>query len=101
MSDVMSDLVMPEALTELGDLSTLTLLDEVHLNGEGFTEGPVWHPEGYLTFVRHRIGHILRWQPGSDDGAVILRENSGRCSSHTFDLKGNLVLCEADNRRIT
>jgi gluconolactonase len=96
----MSDLVMPTALSELGDLSTLTLLDEVSLNGEGFTEGPVWHPDGYLTFVRHRLGQILRWEPGSG-AAVVIRENSGRCSSHTFDLDGNLVLCEADNRRIT
>jgi gluconolactonase len=100
MSDVTSDLVMPEALAGLADLSTLTLLDQVHLDGEGFTEGPVWHPEGYLTFVRHRLGQILRWEPGSD-AAVIIRENSGRCSSHTFNLDGDLVLCEADNRRIT
>ena len=30
----------------------------------GATEGPLWHPDGYLTYVRHRESMLMRWDLG-------------------------------------
>src|SRR2546425_13259954 len=32
--------------------------------GFQFTEGPVWHPEGYLLFSDIPVDTIYRWEPG-------------------------------------
>src|SRR4029078_11607890 len=31
------------------------------LVGGGASEGPLWHPQGFLTFVRLDLAHIVRW----------------------------------------
>jgi gluconolactonase len=67
--------------------------------GFGFTEGPLWHPDGYLLFVDVSRNLILRLVPG--DEPEVVRENSAGSNGLTFDLKGRLVMCEGDNRRIT
>jgi gluconolactonase len=67
--------------------------------GFGFTEGPLWHPEGYLLFVDIRRSLIFRLVPGREP--EVLRENSGGSNGLTFDLQGRLVMCEGDNRRVT
>ena len=38
--------------------------------GFQFTEGPVWHPDGYLLFSDPNANTIYRWSP-ADDGAAI------------------------------
>ena len=91
---------MNDVVSELADISTLTLLDDVDAGGEGLTEGPLWHPEGYLTYVRHRIGQLYRWDPDAEK-ATLIRENTGRSSAHTFDVENRLVMCEGGNRRMT
>jgi gluconolactonase len=70
------------------------------IEGDGMTEGPVWHPEGYLTFVRHRRSEHYRWDPEAKR-AVLIREKTGRCTGAALDHRGRLVLCEGDNRRVT
>lgn len=70
------------------------------IEGDGMTEGPVWHPEGYLTFVRHRKSEHYRWDPEARE-ATLIREQTGRCTGAALDLEGRLVLCEGDNRRVT
>src|SRR6266516_417981 len=40
-----------------------------------FTEGPLWHPDGFLLFVDIRRSLLLRWQPG--EGVAIVRETTG------------------------
>ena len=64
-----------------------------------FTEGPLWHPDGYLLFVDIRRSLIFRLVPGGEP--EVLRENSGGSNGLTFDLQGRLVMCEGDGRRVT
>ena len=67
--------------------------------GFGFTEGPLWHPDGYWLFVDIRASLVHRMTP--DGSTEVYRENSGGSNGLTFDLAGNLVLCEGDNRQIS
>jgi len=64
-----------------------------------FTEGPLWHPDGYLLFVDIRRSLIFRLTPGGEP--EVFREDSGGSNGLTFDLQGRLIMCEGDNRRIT
>ena len=66
--------------------------------GFEFTEGPLWHPDGYWLFVDIRRNLIHRLTPGGQ--AEIERENSGASNGLTFDLQGRMIICEGDNRRI-
>jgi gluconolactonase len=64
-----------------------------------FTEGPLWHPNGYWFFVDIRRSLIYRLAPRRLPD--VARENSGGSNGLTFDLEGRLIMCEGDNRRIT
>jgi gluconolactonase len=64
-----------------------------------FTEGPLWHPEGFYYFVDVRASMLYRITPGSPHEVV--REKTGGGNGTTFDLEGRLVLCEGDNRRVS
>jgi len=64
-----------------------------------FTEGPLWHPDGYFYFVDVRASKLYRVTPGR--APEVLREQTGGGNGTTFDLQGRLVLCEGDNRRVT
>jgi gluconolactonase len=79
-----------------------TLLDgkpERLATGFVFTEGPLWHPDGFYYFVDVRTSRLYRIVPGRP--AEPLREGTGGGNGTTFDLQGRLVLCEGDNRRVT
>ena len=67
--------------------------------GFGFTEGPLWHPDGFYYFVDIRKSHLHRITPGQDPELV--RANTGEGNGTTFDLMGRLVICEGGNRRVT
>ncbi len=87
---------MPEDLPGILESEEHTLL----ASGLGPTEGPLWHPGGYLTLVDLRGSRLLRWDP--DGGISIVRENTGEGNGCTFDRQGNLIMCEgADHRCIT
>ncbi len=66
-----------------------------------FTEGPLWHPEGYWLFVdvRREPGAIFRLVPGRQP--EIFREPSNGSNGLTFDLEGRLIMCEGDGRRMS
>lgn len=67
--------------------------------GFQFTEGPVWHPDGYLLFSDIPASRIYRWDP---DGTVsVWREPSGNSNGLTFDRQGQLIACEHGNRRVS
>ncbi len=68
-------------------------------SGFVFTEGPLWHSDGTLTFVDIRRSQILRL--GTDGMTQIIRENSGDSNGMTFDKQGRVIICEMVNRRIT
>ena len=56
-----------------------------------FTEGPLWHPNGYWYFVDLRRNQLLRLTPGK--GPELVRTTIGG-NGTTFDLQGRLILCE-------
>ena len=64
-----------------------------------FTEGPLWHPDGFYYFVDVRSSMLYRLTPGRPHEVV--REKTGGGNGTTFDLQGRLVLCEGENRRVT
>jgi gluconolactonase len=64
-----------------------------------FTEGPLWHPDGFYYFVDIRRSELHRFVPGK--GTELVRSNTGEGNGTTFDLEGRLVICEGGNRRVT
>ncbi|MGE0698309.1 MAG: SMP-30/gluconolactonase/LRE family protein [Hyphomicrobiaceae bacterium] len=63
-----------------------------------FTEGPTWHPDGFLYFVDIRRNQLFRMVPG--EKPVLVRETQGG-NGTTFDIDGRLINCEGDARRLT
>jgi gluconolactonase len=67
--------------------------------GFRFTEGPVWHPDGYLLFSDIPANTIYKWTP---DGSVeTFRSPSGHANGLTFDRWGRLIACEHSNRQVS
>jgi gluconolactonase len=67
--------------------------------GFTFTEGPSWHPDGFLYFVDLRVHRLHKIGPGQSPELV--REDTGEGNGTTFDLQGRLVMCEGGRRRLT
>jgi gluconolactonase len=99
---------MPAALEDLiepGEAQRLA-------SGFVFTEGPLWHPDGFFYFteivnwlpmgmVREAsgtTGRLYRITPG--EKPEVVRETAGGTNGTTFDLQGRLVICEPDARRL-
>ena len=62
---------MAENLSDIFASTEPTLL----ATGWGRAEGPLWHAEGYVTFVDLEGNRLLRWDP---NGAItVVRENTG------------------------
>ena len=85
---------MPDDLSSILESPEHTLL----ASGLGATEGPLWHPGGYLTLV-DLGGRLLKWDPNA--GISVLREDTGEGNGCTFDRDGNLILCEGEHRSVT
>ena len=86
---------MPDALSTILETKDAERL----ATGFGFTEGPLWHPDGFYYFVDIRKSNLHRITPGKD--AELVRANTGEGNGTTFDLEGRLVICEGGNRRVT
>ena len=68
--------------------------------GNGRTEGPLWHPGGYVTFVNLEGSSLLRWDTNGQ--VSVVREGTGEGNGCTLDREGRLIMCEgADHRRVT
>ncbi len=67
--------------------------------GFRFTEGPVWHPDGYLLFTDIPANTIYKWTP--DGTAQIFRAPSGHSNGLAFDREGRLIACEHSDRRVS
>jgi gluconolactonase len=66
--------------------------------GFTFTEGPLWHPDGFYYFVDLRVNRLHRITPGQKPELVAqTQEGNGT----TFDLEGRLVICEGGARRVS
>jgi len=66
--------------------------------GFTFTEGPLWHPDGYYYFVDLRANKLYRITPGKKPELVReTQEGNGT----TFDLQGRVIHCEGGGRCVT
>ena len=67
------------------------------LTDGGASEGPVWHPEGYLTFVWFTQSKLVRWD--ADGTVTVVREDTGNGNGCT--LAGSLAggLCRGGQRQ--
>ena len=75
-----------------------------------FTEGPIWHPDGYLLFSDPNANTIYRWS--ETDGLSVYRAKSGYAgvdvgeygqpgsNGLTLDAEGRLTIAEHGRRRI-
>jgi gluconolactonase len=76
-----------------------------------FTEGPVWHPDGYLLFSDPNANAIYRWS--ETDGVSVYRAKSGYAgidareygqpgsNGLTLDAAGRLTIAEHGRRRVS
>ena len=63
-----------------------------------FTEGPLWHPDGFYYFNDIRPGTLYRLAPGEEP--VMVRKTNGG-NGMTFDLEGRLIHCEGEGNNVT
>ncbi len=63
-----------------------------------FTEGPVWHPDGFFYFVDVRTSELFSIELGKPHRLV---RTTGGGNGTTFDMQGRLINCEGESRRLT
>ena len=67
---------------------------------QGPAEGPVWWKEGgYLLFSDIHNNRRMKYVPGQ--GVSVDQEPTNRANGLTRDLKGRLIACEHDTRRVS
>ncbi len=86
-------------MTKANDLPDILETTEAERLGTGFifTEGPLWHPDGFYYFVDIRTNRLYRITPGQK--AELVRETGGG-NGTTFDLQGHVIMCEGTGRRV-
>ena len=80
-------------------------------HGFGYTEGPVWHPGGWLLFSDISADSIYKWTPGPTArrgrmglpaalaGTLrVFRRPSGNSNGLALDTQGRLIACEHARR---
>jgi sialate O-acetylesterase len=70
---------------------------EVVTQGFRFTEGPYWHPDGYLLFSDIPANTVYRWTPGNPVSEVFLNP-SGNANGIKSMPDGTLVLAQHAGR---
>ena len=85
------------AVNNLPDILETTEAERL-ATGFVFTEGPLWHPDGYYYFVDYRANRLHRITPGR--APELVRETAAG-NGTTFDLQGRLLVCEGDIRAVT
>ena len=89
---------MAEDQNKLSQILEVTTLKKV-AGGFQFTEGPVWHPDGFLLFSDIPANRINRWDEKS--GSTVFREPSHNSNGLTYDNEGHLIACEHGARRVS
>ena len=85
--------------SKLGSILAPDAKVEKIAEGFRFTEGPIWHPEGFLLFSDIPDNTIYKWQPGKE--TEIFRQPSGNANGNTLDNLGRLISAEHGNRRVS
>jgi gluconolactonase len=67
-------------------------------SGFMFTEGPVWHPDGYLVFSDIPASTMYRWD--ADHGVQVFKRPSHKTNGNTLDRQGRLVSCQHLTSRV-
>ncbi len=57
-----------------------------------FTEGPYWHPDGFLIFSDIPANKVYRWS--ENEGLDVFIEPSGNSNGIQADIEGNLLLAQ-------
>src|SRR3984893_13323970 len=86
------------SMETLSDILDDTTSFEKVATGFVFTEGPLWHPDGFYYFVDVRGSGLFRVTIGQPHEKI--RETHGG-NGLTCDLQGRLINCEGDARRVT
>jgi len=84
------------AMVTLNDVVETTKLEKV-AGGFVFTEGPLWHPDGFVYFVDLKSNVLYKMVLGQRPTKVRDTVGGNGC---TFDLQGRLVNCEGGLRRL-
>ena len=79
-------------LVEAGDPEQLA-------TGLEFTEGPVWHPDGYLLFSDIPANRTYKWS--EKNGLEVWRQPTGNANGMTLDQQQRLVRCEHTGRQVS
>ncbi len=80
-------------------------------DGFQFTEGPVWHPDGYLLFSDPNTNVIYRYDPVSHNVSIYMTKSGytgtdiGKyhqpgSNGLAIDSEGRLIVCQHGNRRV-
>lgn len=82
---------------------TLDIVDdntkvEKLFSGLKFTEGPVWHPEGFLLFSDIPASTLYKWT--TNGKPTIFRQKAGNPNGNTLDNQGRLITAQ-HNRKLT
>ncbi len=64
-----------------------------------FTEGPAWHPGGFLVFSDIPANELKKWAP--DGGVSSFRKPSQNANGNTIDAQGRLYTAEHTGRRVS
>lgn len=57
-----------------------------------FTEGPYWHPDGFLLFSDIPANRVYRWS--EQEGVDVFLEPSGNSNGIQADIDGNIILAQ-------
>jgi gluconolactonase len=74
-----------------------SVIERIGINFE-FTEGPAWHPKGYLVFSDIPANTIYRW---TGRKFIPFRDSSNNANGLVFKQGGDLLVCEHATRSIT
>ncbi|MEZ6066096.1 MAG: SMP-30/gluconolactonase/LRE family protein [Planctomycetaceae bacterium] len=81
------------------ELSDLVAGDVTHVVGDcKFTEGPAWHPAGYLLFTDIPNNRILKVEP--DGSHSVWMEETGGANGLICDLDGNIYAAQGGAKQV-
>lgn len=96
---------------ELNNIITPGITIDKIADGFQFTEGPVWHPDGYLVFSDPNTNNIYRYDPNTGNVTIYMSHSGytgadigeyGQPGSNgiTIDKAGRLIVDQHGNRRV-